>query len=118
MWKWLVAQGPTFNAALITALTMIPTLLAFSVLGWLGVGLLGVIGLLIAVKFDLHEDAVAGDMTRMTKVYREQLAERARRNPQEVAAEARARAQVLQVVRLIFGALAATGFGAYLLSAL
>ena len=57
-------------------------------------------------------------MTRMTKVYREQLAERARRNPQEVAAEARARAQVLQVVRLIFGALAATGFGAYLLSAL
>ncbi len=118
MWKWLVAQGPTFNAALITALTLILALLAFSILGWLGVGLLGVLGLLVAVKFDLNEDAVAGDMTRMNKVYREQLAERARRNPQQVAAEAQARAQVLRVVRLIFGALAATGFGVYLLAAL
>ena len=118
MWKWLVAQGPTFNAALITALTMIPALLAFSILDWLGVGLLGVIGLLIAVKADLNEDAVAGDMTRMNTVYREQLAERARRDPQQVAAEAQARARVLQVVRLIFGALAVTGFGVYLLSIL
>ena len=118
MWKWLVAQGPTFNAALITALTMIPALLAFSMLGWLGVGLLGVMGLLIAVKVDLYEDGVAGDMTRMNTVYREQLAERARRDPQQVALEARARARVLQVVRLIFGALAAAGFGVYLLSAL
>ena len=118
MWKWLVAQGPTFNAALITVVTMIPALLAFSILDWLGVGLLGVIGLLIAVKVDLHEDAVAGDMTRMSMVYREQLAERARRDPQQVAADAQARARVLQVVRLIFGALAVAGFGVYLLSAL
>ena len=118
MWKWLVTQGPAFNAALITALTMIPTLLAFSILGWLGVGLLGVIGLSIAVKVELHEDAVAGDMTRMNKVYREQLAERARRNPNQVAAEALARARVLKVVRLVFGALTATGFGIYAISLL
>lgn len=118
MWKWLVAQGPAFNAALITALTMIPTLLAFSILGWLGVGLLGVIGLSVAVKVDLHEDAVAGDMTRMNKVYREQLAERARRSPNQVAAEAQARARVLKVARLIFGALAVTGFGVSTISLL
>ncbi|MDJ0937338.1 MAG: hypothetical protein QNI93_18295 [Kiloniellales bacterium] len=118
MWKWLVAQGPAFNAALITALTMIPTLLAFSILGWLGVGLLGVLGLLVAVKVDLNEDAVAGDMTRMNKVYREQLAERARRNPNQVAAEALARGRVLKVVRLVFGALTATGFGVYAISLL
>ena len=68
------------------------------------------------VKVDLHEDAVAGDMTRMNKVYREQLAERARRNPKEVAAEARARGRVLKIVRLVFGALAVTGFGAYTIS--
>ena len=41
MFNWLKAQGPTFNAILITALAAIAGVVAFSFIGWLGVVMLG-----------------------------------------------------------------------------
>ena len=59
MFNWLKAQGPTFNAILITALAAIAGAAAFSVVGWLGVAMLGLAVLFLAVRIDLNEDAVA-----------------------------------------------------------
>ena len=109
MLKWLADQGPTFNAVLITTLTMIPVLFAFGLAGWPGVSVLGLTGLMIAVRFDMTEDAAAGDFTRQPYVYEAQVQERARRNPLQAAAEARSRAGVLSVVYLVFGTVAGLG---------
>ena len=98
MWKWIVAQGPTFQALLITAVAAVAAALAFSVLGWIGVGLLGLAGLLVAVRVDLTEDSVAGDMTRGAHVFEKQVQELARQDPRKRAAAAatRRRAAVLR----------------------
>lgn len=111
MLKRLIAQDPTLSAILITALVMIPALFAFAVVGWLGVGLLGLVGLMIAVRFDMTEDAPAGDVTRQRYVYEAQVRERPQRNPLQVAAEARSREHLLRVLYTIFGTLAVAGMG-------
>ncbi|MDJ0949363.1 MAG: hypothetical protein QNJ94_10615 [Alphaproteobacteria bacterium] len=114
MWKWIVAQGPTFQALLITALAAVAAALAFSVMGWIGVGLLGLAGLIVAVRIDLTEDKVAGDMTLGSTAYVRQVEELARRDPRQRAAEAATRDIALTVLKTVAGILAAIGLGLFI----
>ena len=115
MFDWLKAQGPTFNAILITALAAIGGVLAFSFIGWLGVALLGLAVLLIGVQIDLHEDSVAGDATMGLASFTRQVAERAKRDPRHRKTEAAGRAKVVAVLKYIGLALAIFGFAMLLL---
>ncbi len=111
MLKWIAAQGPTFQALLIVAVSAVAAALAFSVLGWIGVGLLGLAGLLIAVRVDLTADTVAGDLRGSSHLYARQVQELARKDPRKKAAEAAARHTALTVLRTVAGVIAAMGMG-------
>ena len=99
MFKWLSAQGPTFNAILITALAVIAGVFAFSFVGWLGVALLGLVGLFLAVRIDLNKDSVDGDMTMGGAGYTKQVEEMAKRDPRERQTESASRAKAVAVLK-------------------
>ena len=102
MFDWLKAQGPTFNVILITALTAIAGVVAFSVVGWLGVAMLGFAVVFLANRIDLNEDAVAG--------YARQVQEMTRRDPRERQAESAGRAKAGAVLKSVGIALFVLGF--------
>jgi len=99
MFNWLKAQGPTFNAILITLLAAIAGTVAVSVVGWLGVLILGLAVLFLAVRIDLNEDAVAGDVTIGGTGYARQVQEMAKRDPREREAASASRAKVLAALK-------------------
>ena len=77
-------------------------------------GLLGLAALLVAVRIDLFEDAVAGDMTLGSSVYKRQVEEMGRRDPRKTAASASNRITAIDVVKTVAAGLIVIGFGMFL----
>ena len=94
----------------------------FAAVGWLGIGLLGLVGLLVSTRLDLHGGHAVPDMgqgSSTVQIYAKQLKERdAATSPVEkmaAAAERAKRARVLYAVNTVFIAMIAFGFGLFFL---
>ncbi|MFQ5775382.1 MAG: hypothetical protein ACE5GS_12750 [Kiloniellaceae bacterium] len=97
-------------------------LVAFSQVGWLGIGLVGLVGLLISVRLDLHGGRAVADISHGSsgvRMYARQLAEEESRSSPEqkmAAAEERAkRSRVLYLINTVWIAMIAFGFGLFFL---
>lgn len=96
--------------------------LAYWQVGWLGIGLVGLLGLIVAVQVDLHGghaviDTGQGDDA--VRLYARQLAREAGESSPEArkaAAEARAqRTRVVYLLNTVFITMTALGFGLFVL---
>ena len=89
---------------------------SFSYIGWLGVGLLGLIGLLVSIRLDLHGGHAVPDTgqgTTAVDLYAKQLEEKARSSPDEMLADKAQRdqrAKLLYVINTICMCLIIFGF--------
>jgi uncharacterized membrane protein len=77
---------------------------SFSYIGWLGVGLLGLIGLLVSIRLDLHGGHAVPDTgqgTTAVELYAKQLEEQARSSPDQILADKARRAERSKLLYLI-----------------
>lgn len=95
---------------------LVAAVVSFSYVGWLGVGLLGLIGLLVSLRLDLHGGHAVPDTdegTTAVGLYARQLEEKARSSPDQRLADRVRRAereQLLYVINTICMALIVFGF--------
>ena len=115
MLKWLDEQNPGHVAAGATVAVFALVFFLADVIGWFGVGLVGLAGLVFAHRFELAEGNVAGGFDTTADVYREQIKEQARGNQRDHAASARAREKAVSIMKTISLAVAALGFGGVVL---
>ncbi len=115
MLKWLGEQDPGHVAAGATAAVFALVFFLADVIGWFGVGLVGLAGLVLAHRFELAEGNVAGGFDTTADVYREQIEEQARGNQRDHAASASAREKAVSIMKTISLAAAALGFGGVVL---
>jgi hypothetical protein len=77
---------------------------SFFYIGWLGVGLLGLIGLLVSIRLDLHGGHAVPDTgqgTTAVELYAKQLEEKARSSPDQKLADKAHRAERSKLLYLI-----------------
>ncbi len=115
MLKWLGEQDPGHVAAGATAAVFALVFFLADVIGWFGVGLVGLAGLVLAHRFELAEGNVAGGFDTTADVYREQIEEQASGDQRGRAASASAREKAVSIVKTISLAVAALGFGGVVL---
>ncbi|MCH9020407.1 MAG: hypothetical protein IIA73_08595 [Proteobacteria bacterium] len=115
MLKWLDEQDPGHVAAGATAAVFALVFFLASVIGWFGVGLVGLAGLVLTHRIELSEGGVAGGFGATRDLYRKQLEEQAREAPRKRAADAGARQRMLSIMKTISLAVAALGFGGVML---
>ncbi len=114
MLKWLGEQDPGHVAAATTAPVFALVFFLAGVIGWFGVGLAGLAGLVLAHRIELSEGSVAGGFAT-PDLYRKQLEEQAREDPRKRAADAGARQRMLSIMKTVAVAVAALGFGGVVL---
>ena len=115
MLKWLDEQDPGHVAAGATAAVFALVFFLAGVIGWFGVGLVGLAGLVVAHRIELGESSVAGGFGATPDLYRKQLEEQAGEDPRKRAADAGARQRMLSIMKTISLAVAALGFGGVML---
>ncbi len=115
MLKWLGEQDSWHVAAGAIAAVFALVFFLADVIGWFGVGLVGLTGLVLAQRFELAEDNVAGGFDTTADVYREQIEEQARGDQRDRAASASAREKAVSIMKTISLAVAALGFGGVVL---
>ncbi len=115
MLKWLDEQDPGHVAAGATAAVFALVFFLAGVIGWLGVGLVGLAGLVLAHRIELSEGSVAGGFGGTPDLYRKLLEEQAREDPGKRAADAGTRQRMLSLLKTISLAVAALGFGGVVL---
>jgi hypothetical protein len=108
--KWLSEQNPTYVAVLSTAIVVVLVFLAANFIGWLGVGLLGLVGLVLAYRIEITEGNVSGDWRVGVMVLRRQLEEQSRDHPKKRRAEAARLQRTLAVLKAISLAVTLLGF--------
>ena len=120
----LKLTGPESNA-LAGGLVIVAVFsaLAFYFVGWLGLGLIGLAGLLISNRFELFEDATIGTFERGSRaadLLTQQLGSDRNTPERRIAraAERGRRAQMLYLVNTLWIGLAATGIGEFFLTVL
>ena len=97
-------------------IALVAAVVSFTYIGWLGVGLLGLIGLLVSTRLDLHGGHAVPDTgqgTTAVDLYARQLEEQARSSPDQMLADkARraARSKLLYVINTICMCLIVFGF--------
>lgn len=115
MLKWLDEQNPGHVAAGATAAVFALVFFLAGVIGWFGVGLVGLAGLVLAHRIKLSEGSVAGGFDTTADVYREQIEDQAGGDQRGHAASAGAREKAISIVKTISLAVAALGFGGVML---
>ncbi len=114
MLKWLGEQDPGHVAAGATAAVIALVFFLASVIGWLGVGLVGLAGLVLAQRIEIGESGVAGGFAT-PDLYRKQIEAQAHEDPRKRGASASAREKALLIMKTISLAVAALGFGGVVL---
>ncbi len=115
MLKWLDEQDPGHVAAGATAAVFALVFFLADVIGWFGVGLVGLAGRGLAHRFELAEGSVAGGFSATPDLYRKQLEEQARGDQHDRAASASEREKAVSIMKTISLAVAALGFGGVVL---
>lgn len=95
---------------------------AYSWVGWLGIGVLGLLGLVVSARLDLDAGHAVADLSHGASevgMYAKQLQEHdSRASPEDklaAAAERLARARVLYLINTVFIAMTALGLGLFVL---
>ena len=112
--KWLDQQDPTYAATLASRAVFGLVIFLAGVIGWFGVGLVGLAGLVLAHRIELSQGSVAGGFAT-PDLYRKQLEEQAREDPRKRAADAGARQRMLLIMKTVAVAVAALGVGGIVL---
>ncbi len=99
-------QRNAFWAAVLfwVVVALIAAVVSFSYIGWLGVGLLGLIGLLVSIRLDLHGGHAVPDTgqgTTAVGLYAKQLEEQTRSSPDQKLADKERRAERSKLLYLI-----------------
>ena len=99
-------QRNAFWAAVLfwVVVALIAAVVSFSYIGWLGVGLLGLIGLLVSIRLDLHGGHAVPDTgqgSTAVDLYAKQLEEKARSSPDQMLADKERRAERSKLLYLI-----------------
>ncbi len=95
---------------------LVVAVVSFTYIGWLGIGLLGLIGLLVTTRLDLHGGHAVPDTgqgTTAVDLYARQLEEKARSSPDQMLADkARraARSKLLYIINTVCMCLIILGF--------
>lgn len=117
-----MAKGPllhswTLAVIVVGLLAVLLGAVLFATVGWLGLGLLGLFGLLVSVRFDLHGGTAAGISSNIAmKHHARHLEERLRAAPEQKAAEAAERSErerALYIINTICLALIGLGFSMF-----
>ena len=116
MLKWLGEQDPGHFAAGATAAVCALVFFVAGVIGWRGVGLVGLAGLVLAQRFELAEGNDGGGLDAAADVDREQIEDQAGGDQRGHAASADTREQAISIVKTISLAVAALGFGGVVLN--
>lgn len=111
-------QGRSIWAAVVfwIVVALVAAVVSFSYIGWLGVGLLGLIGLLVSIRLDLHGGHAVPDTgqgTTAVGLYAKQLEEEDRSSPDRKLADIVRRAErsnLLYVINTICMCLILFGF--------
>jgi len=83
---------------------LIVAVVSFTYIGWLGVGLLGLIGLLVSTRLDLHGGHAVPDTgqgTTAVDLYAKQLEEKTRSSPDQMLADKARRAARSKLLYMI-----------------
>ena len=83
---------------------LIVAVVSFTYIGWLGVGLLGLIGLLVSTRLDLHGGHAVPDTgqgTTAVDLYAKQLEEKTRSSPDQSLADKARRAERSKLLYII-----------------
>ena len=83
---------------------LIVAVVSFTYIGWLAVGLLGLIGLLVSTRLDLHGGHAVPDTgqgTTAVDLYAKQLEEKARSSPDQSLADKARRAERSKLLYII-----------------
>ena len=105
-----------FAVLLWIVVAIVAAVVSFTYIGWLGIGLLGVIGLLVTTRLDLHGGLAVPDTgqgTTAVDLYARQLKEQAQLPPdQKIADEARraARSKLLYIINTVCMCMILIGF--------
>ena len=118
-----MATGPlhswTLALIVVGALAALFGGLLFVAVGWLGLGLLGLFGLLVSVRLDLHGGTAAGIASNIAmKHHAQHLEDRLHAAPEQKAAEAARRSErerALYIINTICLALVGLGFSMFVL---
>ena len=95
---------------------IVAAVVSFTYIGWLGIGLLGVIGLLVTTRLDLHGGHAVPDTgqgTTAVDLYARQLEEKAQSSPDQLLADKARRAdrsKLLYIINTICMCLIILGF--------
>jgi hypothetical protein len=116
-------QSDWFAIAMGLAIAIIAGRLLFGFVGWLGVGILGLMGLVVSVRMELYDEHAVGTSehgsgTVDMLVQQRRIAEESRRSPEEkmkAAASRSKRVNVLYLVNTACIAMVALGFGMFFL---
>ncbi len=105
-----------FAVLLWIVVAIVAAVVSFTYIGWLGIGLLGLIGLLVTTRLDLHGGHAVPDTgqgTTAVDLYARQLKEQAQLSPdQMIADKARraARSKLLYIINTICMCMILLGF--------
>jgi len=99
-------QRRAFRAAVLfwIVVALIAAVVSFSYIGWLGVALLGLIGLLVSIRLDLHGGHAVPDTgqgTTAVGLYAKQLEEQAQSSPDQKLADNERRAERSKLLYVI-----------------
>ena len=95
---------------------LVVAVVSFTYIGWLGIGLLGLIGLLVSTRLDLHGGHAVPDTgqgTTAVDLYARQLEEKAQSSPDQMLADKARRAdrsKLLYIINTICMCLIILGF--------
>ncbi len=95
---------------------LVVAVVSFNYIGWLGIGLLGLIGLLVTTRLDLHGGHAVPDTgqgTTAVDLYAKQLEEKARSSPDQMLADKAhraARSKLLYIINTVCMCLIILGF--------
>jgi hypothetical protein len=108
--KWLGEQNPTYVAVLSTAVVVVLVFLVADLIGWLGVGLVGLLGLVLAYRTEITEGSVSGDWRVGVAVLRRQLEQQSNDDPRRRRSEGARLKRTLAIVKAVFLAVTVLGF--------
>ena len=96
--------------------------LAYAQIGWLGIGIIGLFGLLISTRIDLHgghalaeSDFGSGDVPHYARQREVQRSQTSPEHKLALTAERQKRARLLYLVNTVFIAMTALGLGLFVL---
>ena len=99
-------QGRAFWFAVLlwVVVAIVVAVVSFTYIGWLGIGLLGLIGLLVTTRLDLHGGHAVPDTgqgTTAVDLYARQLEEKAKSSPDQMLADKARRADRSKLLYII-----------------